>query len=292
VAQVVAAEFGIATDRVKITATSTAKVPNTSPTAASSGSDINGKAAQAAAQAIRERMAGVVAEAFGVPAETLVFADGMVRGGGEEMSFAEAAKLTHRARVSLSSTGYYRTPKIHYDVTTHRGRPFYYFAYGAAVSEVEIDTLTGEYRLQRVDILHDCGVSLNPALDLGQIEGGFVQGMGWLTSEELWWDANGRLRTHAPSTYKIPACGDVPKAFNVSIYTAGRNHEDSIYRSKAVGEPPLMLGMSVFHAIKDAIAATGDGPLHLNAPATPEAVLLAVAQRRTVATVPTAKAAE
>ena len=159
--------------------------------------------------------------AFGVPAETLVFADGMVRGGGEEMTFAEAAKLTHRARVSLSSTGYYRTPKIHYDATTHRGRPFYYFAYGAAVSEVEIDTLTGEYRLRRVDILHDCGASLNPALDLGQIEGGFVQGMGWLTSEELWWDANGRLRTHAPSTYKIPACGDVPAAFNVAIYTRG-----------------------------------------------------------------------
>jgi xanthine dehydrogenase large subunit len=292
VAQVVAAEFGIAPGRVKITATSTAKVPNTSPTAASSGSDINGKAAQAAAVAIRERMAGVVAEAFGVSPDTLVFAGGMVRGGGEEMSFAEAAKLTHRARVSLSSTGYYRTPKIHYDVTTHRGRPFYYFAYGAAVSEVEIDTLTGEYRLLRADILHDCGASLNPALDLGQIEGGFVQGMGWLTSEELWWDASGRLRTHAPSTYKIPACGDVPAAFNVAIYTAGRNAEESIYRSKAVGEPPLMLGISVFHAIKDAIAAAGDGPLHLDAPATPEAVLLAVARRRTVVEVPTAKAAE
>ena len=292
VAQVVAAEFGIAPDRVKITATSTAKVPNTSPTAASSGSDINGKAAQAAAVVIRGRMAGVVAEAFGVPAEALVFAGGMVRGGGEEMSFAEAAKLTHRARVSLSSTGYYRTPKIHYDVTTHRGRPFYYFAYGAAVSEVEIDTLTGEYRLRRVDILHDCGASLNPALDLGQIEGGFVQGMGWLTSEELWWDASGRLRTHAPSTYKIPACGDVPAAFNVAIYASGRNAEETIYRSKAVGEPPLMLGISVFHAIKDAIAAVGDGPLHLDAPATPEAVLLAVVRRRTVAEVPTAKAAE
>ncbi len=292
VAQVVAAEFGIAPDRVKITATSTAKVPNTSPTAASSGSDINGKAAQAAAVAIRERMAGVIAEAFGVPAEALVFADGMVRGGGEEMTFAEAAKQTHRARVSLSSTGYYRTPKIHYDVTTHRGRPFYYFAYGAAVSEVEIDTLTGEYRLQRVDILHDCGASLNPALDLGQIEGGFVQGMGWLTSEELWWDASGHLRTHAPSTYKIPACGDVPAAFNVAIYAAGRNAEETIYRSKAVGEPPLMLGISVFHAIRDAIAASGDGLLHLDAPATPEQVLLAVERRRTMAAVAAARAAE
>ncbi|HEY1935463.1 MAG TPA: xanthine dehydrogenase molybdopterin binding subunit [Acetobacteraceae bacterium] len=292
VAQVVAAEFGIPLHRVKITSTSTAKVPNTSPTAASSGSDINGKAAQAAAAAIRARMAEIVAEAFGVPADALVFADGMVRGGGEEMTFAEAAKLTHRSRVSLSSTGYYRTPKIHYDSKTLRGRPFYYFAYGAAVSEVEIDTLTGEYRLQRVDILHDCGASLNPALDLGQIEGGFVQGMGWLTSEELWWDAAGRLRTHAPSTYKIPAAGDVPAAFNVAIYRAGRNAEDAIWRSKAVGEPPLMLGISVFHALKDAIAATGDGPLHLDAPATPEHVLLAVAQRRAVAAMPTAKAAE
>jgi len=292
VAQVVAAEFGIALDRVKITATSTAKVPNTSPTAASSGSDINGKAAQAAAQAIRARMADVVAEAFGVPADVLVFADGMVRGGGEEMSFAEAAKLTHRSRVSLSSTGYYRTPKIHYDSKTMRGRPFYYFAYGAAVAEVEIDTLTGEHRLQRVDILHDCGASLNPALDLGQIEGGFVQGMGWLTSEELWWDATGRLRTHAPSTYKIPAAGDVPAQFYVAIYHKGRNHEDAIYRSKAVGEPPLMLGIAVFHAIKDAVAATGGGRLHLDAPATPEQVLRAVAQRRIGDALPEARAAE
>ena len=292
IAQVVAAEFGIAPGRVKITATSTAKVPNTSPTAASSGSDINGKAAQAAARTIRERMAGVVADAFGVPAEALVFADGMVRGGGEEMTFAEAAKLTHRARVSLSSTGYYRTPKIHYDSKTLRGRPFYYFSYGAAVAEVEIDTLTGEYRLRRVDILHDCGASLNPALDMGQIEGGFVQGMGWLTSEELWWDAHGHLRTHAPSTYKIPAVGDVPAAFNVAIYRAGRNAEDAIYRSKAVGEPPLMLGISVFHAIKDAVAASGEGPLHLDAPATPEQVLLAVTRRRAMAAVPEAKAAE
>ncbi len=292
VAQVVAAEFGIPVSRVKITATSTAKVPNTSPTAASSGSDLNGKAAQAAAQAIRERMADVVGEAFGVQPASLVFAGGMVRGGSDEMTFAEAAKLVHRSRVSLSSTGYYRTPKLHYDSKTLQGRPFYYFSYGAAVSEVEIDTLTGEYRLCRVDILHDCGESLNPAIDLGQIEGGFVQGMGWLTSEELWWDAKGHLRTHAPSTYKIPACGDVPAAFNVSIYAAGRNHEDAIYRSKAVGEPPLMLGISVFHALKDAVAAAGDGPLHLDAPATPERVLLAVAQRRTLAAVPTAKAAE
>jgi xanthine dehydrogenase large subunit len=292
VAQVVAAEFGIAPERVKITATSTAKVPNTSPTAASSGSDLNGKAAQAAAQSIRARIADVVGESFGVPPAALVFADGMVRGGREEMSFAEAARLAHRCRVSLSSTGYYRTPKIHYDSKTLRGRPFYYFAYGAALAEVEIDTLTGEYRLQRVDILHDCGESLNPAIDLGQIEGGFVQGMGWLTSEELWWDAAGRLRTHAPSTYKIPACGDVPAAFNVAIYRAGRNAEDAIYRSKAVGEPPLMLGIAVFHALKDAVAATGEGPLLLNAPATPEQVLHAVVRRRGAGMQAAARAAE
>jgi xanthine dehydrogenase large subunit len=291
VAQVVAAEFGIPQDRVKATATSTAKVPNTSPTAASSGSDLNGKAAQAAARAIRDRMAAVAAGLFGVPAETIVFADGVARGGGQQISFAALAKRTHAARVQLSATGYYRTPKIHYNPETLCGRPFYYFAYGAAVCEMEVDTLTGEYRLCRVDILHDCGASLNPALDMGQIEGGFVQGMGWLTSEELWWDAQGRLRTHAPSTYKIPTAGDLPAAFNVAIYAAGRNAEDAIYRSKAVGEPPLMLGIAVFHALKDAVAATGNGPLHLDAPATPERVLLAIARRRSVAAAGTREAA-
>jgi xanthine dehydrogenase large subunit len=193
------------------------------------------------------------------------------------MSFAEAAKLTHRNRASLSATGFYKTPKIHYAATAHRGRPFFYFAYGAAVAEVEIDTLTGEYRVLRVDILHDCGKSLNPAIDLGQIEGGFVQGMGWLTSEELWWDAKGRLMTHAPSTYKIPACGDVPADFRVNLYASGRNRENTVYRSKAVGEPPLMLGIAVFHALKDAVAATAGyrASPRLNAPATPERVLFA-----------------
>ena len=192
VAQVVATEFGLGVDRVKITATTTAKVPNSSPTAASSGSDLNGKAAQAAAVTIRERMAGVAATALGVPPADIVFAGGMVHGGHKSLTFAEVAKLTHRARVQLSAAGYYATPKLHYDTTTHRGRPFFYFAYGAAMTEVEIDTLTGEYRLRRADILHDCGQSLNPALDIGQIEGGFVQGMGWLTTEELWWDTQGR----------------------------------------------------------------------------------------------------
>ncbi len=293
VAQVVAAEFGIPLDRVKITATTTDKVPNTSPTAASSGSDLNGMAAQAAARSIKQRMAGVAAIEFGVPAEAIEFADGMVRGGGKEISFGAMARLVHRSRVQLSSTGFYSTPKIHYDSATHRGRPFYYYAYGAAVSEVEVDTLTGEYRVRRVDIVHDCGLSLNPAIDLGQIEGGFVQGMGWLTTEELWWDDKGRLRTHAPSTYKIPACGDVPAQFNVSLYAAGRNVEDTIYRSKAVGEPPLMLGISVFHALKDAVASVGDGAaLRFDSPATPERVLNAIeALRARVAEAP-AKAAE
>jgi xanthine dehydrogenase large subunit len=294
VAQVVATEFGLSVDRVKITATTTAKVPNTSPTAASSGSDLNGKAAQYAAIAIRERMAGVAAKELGVSAEEIRFANGEVSGGGVSLSFAEVAKLTHRARVQLSAAGYYATPKLHYDTVKHQGRPFYYFAYGAAVAEVEIDTLTGEYRLRRADILHDCGQSLNPALDIGQIEGGFVQGMGWLTTEELWWDNAGHLRTHAPSTYKIPACSDVPAEFNVAIYAAGRNAEDAIYRSKAVGEPPLMLGIAVFHALKDAVASVAaDGIVpRFDAPATPERVLMAVTAARARIAAPKARAAE
>ena len=280
VAQVVAEEFGISIERVKITATTTAKVPNTSPTAASSGSDLNGKAAQAAARTIRTRIGKIVAKAFEVAPWEIMFRDGEVRGGGRSMPFAEAARLAYRARVSLSSTGYYATPKLHYDAKAHRGRPFFYFAYGASVSEVEVDTLTGEHRLRRVDILHDVGASLNPAIDLGQIEGAFVQGMGWLTTEELWWDAQGRLRTHAPSTYKIPTVRDVPAEFRVNIWTPGRNRENAIYRSKAVGEPPLMHGISVFHALRDAVAACGEGRVELDAPATPERVLLAITARR------------
>jgi xanthine dehydrogenase large subunit len=281
VAQVVAEEFGIGLERVKITATTTEKVPNTSPTAASSGSDLNGKAAQAAARTIRGRIAKVVAKEFGVEPWDIEFRDGEVRGGGRALAFADAVKRAYSARVSLSSTGYYATPKLHYDTALHRGRPFYYFAYGASVSEMEVDTLTGEYRLRRVDILHDAGQSLNPAIDLGQIEGGYVQGMGWLTTEELWWDQQGRLRTHAPSTYKIPAVGDVPADFRVALWKRGRNRENAIYRSKAVGEPPLMHGISAFQALVDAVAATGGaGPVALDAPATPERVLLAIAARR------------
>ena len=281
VAQVVADELGLPIDRVQITATATDKVPNTSPTAASSGSDMNGKAAQAAARTIRERLAACVAEQLGGRPADAVFADGKISIGRRSLDFAAAARLAHQRRVSLSSTGFYATPGIHYDRKRHRGRPFLYFACGAAVSEVEIDTLTGEYRVRRVDVLHDCGDSINPAIDLGQVEGGFVQGMGWLTTEELWWDAQGRLATHAPSTYKIPTCGDVPEDFRVTLLHLP-NRVPTIHRSKAVGEPPLMLAISVFQALRDAIAAVGAHRLapRLDAPATPERVLLAVEELR------------
>ncbi|GEJ58915.1 xanthine dehydrogenase molybdopterin binding subunit [Anaeromyxobacter diazotrophicus] len=281
VAQVVADELGVGVDRVQITATTTDQVPNTSPTAASSGSDLNGQAARAAARTIKKRLAACAAAALGGKPEEVVFAGGQARLGRRALGFAELAALAHRERVSLSATGYYRTPKLHYDRRRQRGRPFYYFAWGAAVAEVQIDTLTGEYRVLRADLLHDCGSSINPAVDLGQVEGGFVQGMGWLTTEELWWDAAGRLGTHAPSTYKIPACGDVPEDFRVTLLHAP-NREASVHRSKAVGEPPLMLGISVFHALKDAVAAVGDHRLspRLDAPATPERVLLAVEELR------------
>jgi xanthine dehydrogenase large subunit len=294
VAQVVATELGLPLTRIRITATSTGKVPNTSATAASSGSDLNGKAAQAAARAIRDRLADFAAALFGITAAAVTFADGMVRGGGHEIAFKDLAKKAYLQRVQLSATGFYRTPKIHFDRASFQGRPFYYFAYGAAAAEVEIDTLTGEYRVRRVDVLHDCGDSLNPAIDLGQIEGGFVQGMGWLTAEELVFDGQGRLRTHAPSTYKIPACGDVPADFRVTMLRGNPNREETIYRSKAVGEPPLMLGMAVFHALRDAVAACGAPGLAvpLDAPATPERVLFAVAALRRAAGLDLAAAAQ
>jgi xanthine dehydrogenase large subunit len=276
VAQVVADEFGVGLDRVKITATNTGKVPNTTPTAASAGSDMNGMAARNAARAIKARLLPIAAAELGCARSAVVFAGNEVRGGRKAMTLAALARKAFLARVSLSAAGYYRTPKIHFDRATWRGRPFYYFAYGAAASEVVLDTLTGEYRLLRVDILHDVGRSLNPAIDLGQIEGGFIQGAGWLTSEELVWDAKGRLATHAPSTYKIPAASDCPADFRVSIWNKGRNREASIHRSKAVGEPPLMLAISVFHAIKDAVAGAAGRAVRLDAPATPERVLLAL----------------
>ncbi len=278
VSQVVAAELGIPLSAVRITATDTSKVPNTSATAASSGSDLNGMAARAAARTIKDRLIGYATEAFGIDASEVRFADGEVRVGARTISFEELVRGAYTARVSLSATGYYRTPKIHWDRATLIGRPFFYFAYGAAVSEVAVDTLTGETRVLRVDILHDVGESLNPAIDRGQIEGGFLQGVGWLTSEELWWDARGVLQTHAPSTYKIPTARDWPADSRITLLERSPNREETIYRSKAVGEPPLMLAMSVFHAIRDACAACGPpGVLPpLSAPATPEAVLRAI----------------
>jgi len=276
VAQVVADELGIGIDRIRINAADTSRVPNASATAASSGSDINGKAAQQAARKIRERISEFLADHFRVDESRIDFGDDRVCIDGKSHSFEEIVQLAWFHRVSLSATGFYRTPKIHYDRDTFTGRPFFYYAYGAAVSEVVVDTLTGEYRLLRADILHDCGDSLNPAMDLGQVEGGFVQGAGWLTSEELCWNDAGELTTHAPSTYKIPTCSDLAPDFRVELLKNAANREDTIYRSKAVGEPPLMLGISVFHAIRDAIA-TEERPLpDLQAPATPEAVLRAI----------------
>ncbi|HEY9536732.1 MAG TPA: xanthine dehydrogenase molybdopterin binding subunit, partial [Kiloniellaceae bacterium] len=282
VAQVVAQAFQVDIDRVRITATSTGKVPNTSATAASSGSDINGMAALAACNTIQGRLVDFAAEHWGVPESQVEFLPGFVRVGNQKVVFADFIEAAYMARVSLSSTGFYKTPKIHWDRKAGKGRPFYYYSYGAAASEVVVDTLTGEYRVERVDILHDCGNSLNPALDLGQIEGGFVQGMGWLTTEELWWDAEGRLRTHAPSTYKIPACGDRPRVFNVKLLEDSPNREETIYRSKAVGEPPLMLAISVLHALSDAVASVADHRLcpRLDAPATPERVLMTIERLR------------
>jgi xanthine dehydrogenase large subunit len=279
VAQVAASRFGVDVERVKITATDTGKVPNTSATAASSGSDLNGMAVKAACDTIRERIAEVVAPELQAEPSQVVFKGGMVRANGAEMAFEDAVTRTYMARVSLSATGFYATPKIEWDRIAGKGRPFFYFAYGAACSEVVIDTLTGENRILRTDILHDCGASLNPALDIGQIEGGFVQGAGWLTTEDLVWDGKGRLRTHAPSTYKIPACSDRPPVFNVALWD-GANREETIYRSKAVGEPPLMLGISVLMALSDACAACGPSYPDLQAPATPEAVLAAVDRAR------------
>ncbi len=271
VAQVAAARFGVPLEAVRITATDTAKVPNTSATAASSGSDLNGMAVKAACDTIRDRMAAYLAERHQVSPGSVVFQDGTVQVGVAAYSFAEAAQAVYEGRVSLSATGFYKTPKIEWDRIKGQGRPFFYFAYGCALTEVVIDTLTGEYRILRADVLHDAGASLNPALDIGQVEGGYVQGAGWLTTEELVWDDAGRLRTYAPSTYKIPACSDRPDVFNVELWD-GQNREETIYRSKAVGEPPFMLGISAWLALSDAVSACGSAYPYLNAPATAEEV--------------------
>lgn len=282
IAQIVADVFGVGVDTVRITATRTDKVPNTSATAASSGADLNGMAAWRAAMAIRERMADFLAGAFGCAADEVRFTAEGVIAGETRLSFAEAARKAWLGRISLSSTGFYATPEIEYDRAAHRGRPFYYFAYGAAVSEVVVDRLTGEHKVLAVDILHDVGRSLNPAIDRGQIEGGFVQGQGWLTTEVVEWDAKGRLLNHSPATYKVPTASDRPKRMRIDLWD-GENVKPTIHRSKAVGEPPLMLANSVFCAISAAIAATAPEVRELpklDAPATPEAVLRALASLR------------
>ncbi len=284
VAQVVAHELGVAFTRIRVTATDTSKVANTSATAASTGSDLNGKAAQDAARQIRARLIAFAAEHYEVPVETVAIVGDQLEIGARRVPFNELINKAYVARVQLWSDGFYATPKLHWDQSKLKGRPFYYYAYGAAVSEVVVDTLTGEWRLLRADVLHDAGRSINPAIDIGQVEGAFIQGMGWLTTEELWWNKSGKLMTHAPSTYKIPTVNDCPPDFRVRLFN-NANVEDSIHRSKALGEPPLLLPFSVFFAIRDAVAAVGDGRTNppLNAPATSEEILKAVDAIRSAA---------
>ncbi len=282
VAQVVAEVFGISAQSVRISATRTDKVPNTSATAASSGSDLNGMAAREAALTIKARLIAMLAEQFDIDPDRVHFSPDGIVAGEARLDLAAVARMAHIARISLSATGFYATPKLKYERSRHAGRPFYYFAYGAAVSEVAVDTLTGEHKVLAVDILHDVGKSLNPAIDLGQIEGGFIQGMGWLTTEELVFAPDGRLLTHAPATYKIPVADDRPGHMTMALWSGGRNVEETVHRSKAVGEPPFMLAISVFSALSEAIrAAVPYARSHtLDAPATPERVLAALAKLR------------
>lgn len=284
VAQVVAEVFQVDIDRVQITATNTDKVPNTSPTAASSGADLNGKAAQNAAEILKQRLVEFAAKHYQCDESRVEFRNGHVRVGEQVISFDTLAQQAWMGQVSLSSTGYYKTPKIFYDRSQARGRPFYYFAFGAACTEVLVDTLTGEYKMLRTDILHDVGASLNPAIDIGQVEGGYIQGMGWLTTEELVWNDKGKLMTNGPAGYKIPAVADMPADLRVKLVENRKNPEDTVFHSKAVGEPPFMLGIAAWCAIKDAVASLGDYQHQpkIDAPATPERVLWGCEQMRTL----------
>src|SRR5476651_429535 len=282
VAQVVAEVFQVDISRIQITATDTGKVPNTSPTAASSGADLNGKAAQNAAEIIKQRLVEFAARKFEVSEADVAFHNGHVRVRDQILTFENLIQQAYFAQVSLSSTGFYKTPKIFYDRSQARGRPFYYFAFGAACCEVIVDTLTGEYKMLRTDILHDVGASLNPAIDIGQVEGGFIQGMGWLTMEELVWNNKGKLMTNGPASYKIPAVADMPLDLRVKLVENRKNPEDTVFHSKAVGEPPFMLGIASWCAIKDAVASLGDyrHQPKIDAPATPERVLWGCEQMR------------
>ena len=284
IAQIVASELGLPLEHIEVTSTRTDKVPNTSPTAASSGTDLNGQAARNAALAIKQRLIDHIVDTHQVDAENVVFEDGNVSWPNRSISFAELTQEAYMARVSMSATGYYRTPKIHYDREQAKGNPFFYYSCGASVSEVEVDTFTGTYTIPRVDILHDVGESINPAIDLGQVEGGFIQGMGWLTTEELVWGQDGRLQTNGGASYKIPAVGDTPKQFNVALLQDSKNHEATIFHSKAVGEPPFMHGISVWSALRDAVWAAGGQQVNpqLDAPATPERVLWALKAAKSI----------
>ena len=282
VAQIVAEVLQVDISRIQITATTTDKVPNTSPTAASSGADLNGKAAQNAAETLKQRLVDFLVREYKVTPEYVEFRNSQVRVRELFLSFEEVIQKAYFGQVSLSSTGFYRTPKIFYDRDKAAGRPFYYFAYGAACSEVIVDTLTGEYKMLRTDILHDVGASLNPAIDIGQVEGAFVQGMGWLTMEELVWNGKGKLMTNGPASYKIPAIADMPLDLRVNLVENRKNPEDTVFHSKAVGEPPFMLGIAVWCAIKDAVASLADYRVQpqIDAPATPERVLWGVEQMK------------
>ena len=282
VAQIVAEVFQVDIARIQITATNTDKVPNTSPTAASSGTDLNGMAAKNAAETIKQRLVDFLVCEYKVTPEDVEFKGSQVRVRDHFLSFEEMIQKAYVGQVSLSSTGFYRTPKIYYDRDKAAGRPFYYYAYGVACVEVLVDTLTGEYRMLRGDILHDVGDSLNPAIDIGQVEGAFVQGMGWLTTEELVWNAKGKLMTNGPASYKIPAIADMPIDLRVKLVENRKNPEDTVYHSKAVGEPPFMLGIAAWCALKDAVASLADYKVQpqIDAPATPERVLWGVEQMR------------
>jgi xanthine dehydrogenase large subunit len=283
-AQVCADGLGISVDHVRITATDSQKVPNASATSASSGADINGAAIMNATMQMRERLKPVAARMLGCAEGDVTFANNEVHGGGKSAKWADLTKQAYMERVGLSVTGFYMTPEIKYDFTTLNGRAFYYYCYGAAVSEVEIDTRTGEWWLKAVDIVHDAGKSINPAIDKGQIEGAYVQGMGWLTMEECIWDKKGKLLTHGPSTYKIPVAGDIPEHFNVTLFD-NANLKPTPFNSKATGEPPLMLGLSAFFALRDAVAASADhkAVVYMDAPATPERILMACEKAKATA---------
>jgi xanthine dehydrogenase large subunit len=274
-AQVCADGLGIDISYVRVTGTDTQKVPNASATSASSGADINGAAIMNATAQMRARLAPVAANMLGCKDADVSFANNMAHGGGKSVAWTAVAKQAWMDRVGLSVTGFYMTPEIKYDFATLTGHAFYYYCYGASVSEVEIDTRTGEYWIKAVDIVHDAGKSINPAIDKGQIEGGYVQGMGWLTMEECIWDKKGKFLTHGPSTYKIPVAGDIPEHFNVTLFD-GSNLKPTPFYSKAVGEPPLMLALSTFFALRDAVSASADHKtvVHMSAPATPEKILM------------------